>query len=399
MKKSLLFVINNFNIGGPQKSLLALLHELDFKKYDVDLLILQEGGKLVEFLPSEVSLVNPHKKHRYAILSKKHISRYILEMCRSLDIKFLYNTLKSIIFGVYKRNMTESKQKFWQRNKEVLPKLEKYYDIAFGVSSGHSLYFIIDCVNAKRKINWIRTDYRVLKRNKKIDSEYISKAEMSLSVSEQCKDIFIDEFKEINPKVEVIYNLLPVNLYNTLPADTTLMKKELQNQINLLTICRLDPHKGLDIAIKCCKILLEEGLNIKWFVLGEGSYKTKVEEMIEEFNLQGSFILLGSHLNTMKYINESDIFVHPSRFEGKSNVVDEAKYLCKPIVVTNYNTATEQINNMGNGIITEIDEGSLAKGILSIIQDKSLENKFIQNLKNDQYDRRISIKKFDNLFS
>ena len=83
---------------------------------------------------------------------------------------------------------TKAKQQFWVDNKWVDSTL-KHYDYAIGVSGGHSVYFIEDFINAKHKIGWIRTDYRVLKRDHNIDQKYFDKMDGMLSVSKMCSDI------------------------------------------------------------------------------------------------------------------------------------------------------------------------------------------------------------------
>ena len=94
--------------------------------------------------------------------------------------------------------------------------------------------------------------------------------------------------------------------------------------------------------------------------------------------------MLGIRENPYPYIKKSDIYVQPSRFEGKSIAIDEAKILNKPIVVTNFSTAKDQIINNKNGIITEMNSKSLANEIERIICDEKLKKKIILNLSNEK---------------
>ena len=57
MKKKLLFVIPSLRIGGAEKSLVNLLTELDYTKYDVDALLLTPVGELICLLPKEVNVL------------------------------------------------------------------------------------------------------------------------------------------------------------------------------------------------------------------------------------------------------------------------------------------------------------------------------------------------------
>src|SRR5690625_2098672 len=127
----------------------------------------------------------------------------------------------------------------------MLPKLEQDFDVAIGLSGGHSMMYVADCVNAKKKIGWIRTDYRVLGRDHNIDAQYFNEMDSIFSVSELCKNIFIEIFPQEEDKVHVMYNVLPFEMYNNIPADTLSISEEKDNY-KLLSISRLDPNKGLD---------------------------------------------------------------------------------------------------------------------------------------------------------
>lgn len=392
MNKSILFVINNFNIGGPQKSLLSLLYKLDYKKYNIDLLILNGEGSLVKYLPKEVRLLSTPTEVNYATLTPKGFIKKSIKMLFK-NYKLPIKALSPILRGLLKGNMGQKKQEYWLNIKNKLPKLNEEYDVAIGVSGGTSMMYITDCVNSKKRVGWIRSDYRVLKRNNEIDRLYFKKMDKIISVSHLCKDIFVDIFPETSTKIRVMYNVLPFEMYKNIPADTSKIKKE-RGLYNLLTICRLDPNKGLDLAMGALEILLNKNINVKWYILGGGAYKDELQKIIKKKGLQDYFILLGFQINTAKFIENSDIVVHPSRFEGKSNVVDEAKYLLKPIVATNYETVGEQITHEKNGLIAEMNSESIAEAVLKIIRDKDLSNKFRYELLNERYNDQQSLETF-----
>ena len=125
--------------------------------------------------------------------------------------------------------------------------------------------------------------------------------------------------------------------------------------------------------------------------MGEGKERSKLENLINELKLEDNFNLLGIRENPYPYIKKSDIYVQPSRFEGKSIAIDEAKILNKPIVVTNFSTAKDQIINNKNGIISEMNSKSLANEIERIICDKKLKKKIILNLSNEKIGNETEI--------
>jgi len=393
-KKRLLFVINNFNIGGPQKSLLSLLYKIDFNLYDVNLTILNGNGSLNKYLPKQVRVITPDPLVTYSTLPPKNFLVNSTKLLFSENYLFPLQAGYAAIKGYIKKNMTKEKQRYWKKVKHRLPTLDGKFDVAFGVSGGHSMMFVADCVVAKKKLGWIRSDYRVLNRDYAEDRSYFEEMDEILSVSKVCKDIFVDIFPEMSTKVQVMYNVLPFNMYENIPANTKLISED-KGITKLLTICRLDPHKGLDLAIGALEFLLENNANVRWYVLGGGSYEKELEDLIKEKGLENHFILLGFQFNTAEFIKRADIVVHPSRFEGKSNVIDEAKYLLKPIVATNYETVNEQLTHEKNGLISEMNSKSLASCIQKMIYDKYIRQQFSENLFNERYDDMESLKIFN----
>jgi len=395
-RKKILFVINNFDIGGPQKSLLSLLYRMDLNLYEVSLLILNGRGSLNEYLPEQVKIIEPNPLISYSLLPPKGFFKNTIKKMFSLDYSFALHAIPSVIKGLINKDMTKEKQRFWIKMKHSLPRLDMEFDVAIGVSGGHSMMYITDCVDSKKKIGWIRSDYRVLNRDHNIDKAYFKEMSEIISVSKICRDIFINIFPEALTKVKVMYNVLPFNMYKNIPADTSLIKNE-PGVVKLLTICRLDPNKGLDLAIGALEILLGKNRNVKWYVLGDGSYKKELERIIQEKGLENHLLLLGFQINTAEFIKRADIIVHPSRFEGKSNVIDEAKFLLKPIVATNYETVNEQIENGETGLISEMNSESLAICVEKMINGKKLKEEIYIKLKKEQYDDTKSIRTFQDI--
>jgi glycosyltransferase involved in cell wall biosynthesis len=397
-KKKILFVIANFNIGGPQKSLLALLYKINQDLFDINLLVLSGEGTLLKYLPSGIKLLEPDDKVKYSLLSINQLKSKTYSMLKNKGWVLVFNAIFALLRGVLIRNMGQARQKYWLKVKHVLPQVKGQFDVAIGVSGGHSMMFIADCISSHKKISWIRSDYRVLKRDLEIDREYFRKMDTIFSVSHQCKEIFNNIFPEYRNKVEVIYNMLPFKIYENIEARTELIPKN-DNEIILLSISRLDPGKGLDLALEALEILIKKNRKVRWYVLGDGRFRSEIEQIINDKGLRDHFILLGFQLNTMAFIEKCDIFVHPSRFEGKSNAVDEAKYALKPIVVTNYETVTEQISHKKTGLIAEMNPHSIATNIEYFLDNPLIFNEIRENLENSRYDDSVSLEQFQKLVS
>lgn len=79
-------------------------------------------------------------------------------------------------------------------------------------------------------------------------------------------------------------------------------------------------------------------------------------------------------------------------------VIDEAKILKKPIVVTNYKTVSDVIKDGEDGIVADFTPESVAEKIMMIINDKSLKDKIISNLECEIIGNENEIEKYISLW-
>lgn len=386
----LLFVVNNFNFGGPQKSLVNLFYELKSNDVEIDLMILNQQDKLTHYLPDYVNVIQVPSKYSLLILEKSNL---FTNMIRNLNKPLLI--LKVVIFVIKSQlklqDNTKSKQKFWIKNKWNDEDFTKHYDFAVGVSGGHSVYFIEDYIKANHKIGWIRTDYKVLKREHQLDKQYFEKMDGMIAVSNMTAESF-EKIFNITPYV--YYNSLPIKLYENIDGedfDTDF------NYMNLCTICRLDNGKGLDLLVEAAKILKNQEIKFKWYIVGTGKLEEWLKEEIQKNGLEKLVLPIGFKFNTGNILKKMDVLVHPSRFEGKSNTIDEALYYEIPVVATNFDTVYEQILNGENGFITNMNGNEIANKIFELYEDKQIYRKIKNNLHSSRMIPRAKGEEFINL--
>lgn len=394
MNKSILFVVNNLNIGGPQKSLLSLLHSFPID-YKIDLIVLNKEIGLEQYLPKNVTLIDISDDLPLLMLNRKGIGRIILNTFLRKP-KLGVKALRAIFTNLFFSSFVQKKQKFWIDNKQYLnQEVVKNYDYAVAVSGGHSIMYIVDFINAKSKIGWIRTEYQNLNRNIELDKKYFEKLNLILSVSNKCSDKFIEIFPEQKEKVKTFYNPLPYVMYNKLfgeNSDADCRKDE--NTVNITTISRLDQNKGFELLIEAARFLKEANYKYRWSIYGVGPLEDEIFKKIKENGLEMFVKLKGFEFNTGSILKKTDILVHPSKFEGKSNTIDEAKYYAVPIVSTNFPTVGEQLKNNYNAIITEMDGKSLFQGVVKMISEKSLRKEISRNLHKERQSTRDVYKEF-----
>lgn len=388
MKKNLLFVINNLNCGGAEKALISLLETIDYTVYDVDLFLFKHEGIFFNKIPKQVNLLKEPIEYQYFDKSIKIAISQCIKKGR-LDIA-LYRIGAGHIFKT-EQNKARCEQRVWKYLSRSLRPLNKMYDVAIGYLEKNPIFFCIDKVNAKKKIGFIHNDYEKLGMDFKIDLKYFDALDSIVTVSEECANVLKRRFPMYKQKVEVMYNIVSPSIIAKLALEKINMNYK---EIKLVSVGRLDYQKGFDLAIEACKNLVNEGYKIKWLVIGEGEERSKLERQIKDKNLVGIFNLLGMKENPYPFIREADIYIQPSRFEGKSIAIDEAKILNKPIVVTNFSTAKDQIKNEQNGLIVEMDSVSIFLGVKQLIDNLELRNHLTDNLSQEILGTESQIKVF-----
>lgn len=374
MKKSILFVINNLNCGGAEKALISLLETIDYTKFSVDLFLFKQEGIFLSKVPQNVNILDEPKL--YSIFDMPIITA-VCTALKAGKLSFALNRLRAGVIFKSEKNNAKCEQKVWKYKKSIFKKLTKDYDLAIGYLEKGPIYFCIDKVKAKTKVGFIHNDYKELGMDPKYDNKYFEQLDWVYTVSKECANVLEQVFPEFKPKINVMYNIISPKVLHRLAQEELNLNLE---GIKICSVGRLNAQKGYELAIGACKILVNEGVNIKWYVIGDGEERSNLEKLIIENNLQNHFYLLGIKENPYPYIKSADIYVQSSRFEGKSIAIDEAKILHKPIIVTNFSTSRDQIEHEKNGLIVEMKEEEIAEGIKRLIVDRKLKNSLIENL-------------------
>lgn len=162
----------------------------------------------------------------------------------------------------------------------------------------------------------------------------------------------------------------------------------------IVSVGRLIPLKGFDMAIDAAKIMKQDGCQFQWFILGNGELFDKLNAQIEDLELKDWVKLLGPKENPYAYIAKSDVVVQSSKYEGKSVVLDEAKILGIPIVSTNYDTVVDQIIPEKEGLIVNMDAEDIAHGIEEMFNNQMLYKTIKNYLNAHEYGNQADVEKY-----
>ena len=379
-------------IGGAEKALLGLLENIDTTKYEVDLFLMRHSGELMKYIPSNINLLP--EISQYADLAVP-----IGNVLKKGHFKIAYGRYKgkkAAVKRVSELGLGDNDVAIEYSHKytaKYMPKIsDKGYDLAISFLTPH--YFVTQKVNAKKKVAWIHTDYSRVEMDRESQLVMYSNYDKIASISDKAAEKFVRIFPSLKDKVITIQNILPEKYINKITDEFT-AENEISNDgsIKLLSIGRFCTAKNFDNIPEICKLIRNQGVNIKWYIIGYGGDEQLIKDKIAEFNMQDYVIVLGKKENPYPYIKASDIYIQPSRYEGKCVAVCEAQILNKPVIITNYATASSQLTDGFDGIVVPMDNQGCAEGIARVIRDKDLQNNLIENTKKTDYTNKNEIEK------
>lgn len=367
--KKILFIIESLQCGGAEKSLVSLLPLLDKSKYEVYLWVMYPGGVFEKLLPDNIHLVH------YDFKNNVVKSKFLYFFC-----KIFY----SIVYRLYRilHIKKHTAEVFWKCMRASYKNIDSKYDAIIAYQQGFPTYFVLDFMQAHKKICWINADIFSVGYNSDFNYQKYKLYDYIIPVSEILKRKIIDEWPDLEPKVHTIYDIINPDIVRELSLqniDIVFDKKKLI----LLTVGRLVPPKGYDLLLQAA-VELRKSISFVWYIIGEGRERTFIEESIRKQRLTENIILLGLKENPFPYMKACDIYVQTSKYEGFGMTVAEAKVLAKPIVTTNYQVVHNIIENYKNGLIVEMTGKAIADGVLYLYKNQGEREKIIDTLLHEE---------------
>lgn len=388
--KKILFVIYSLNNGGAERSLVNLLTEIDFTKYEVDLLLFAREGMFLAQVPDSVNIVQGPKVLEALYTQKKE----------QKNIKFeLYKYLATIVSHICEKGLQAQNAYRWIKfYSKITPKLGKKYDLAIAYISRDIMYYVDEKVNADKKIVFIHNDYRAAGHPKKYDEPYFRRMDALITISDTCTEVLKEEFPDLEEKIYNLPNIISSSAIRKRASEKEVEEFSEYKGIKIVSVGRLNVQKGFDLAIEAAVLLKKRRLKFKWLILGNGELMSELSDQIKRNHVEDEIILIGSRENPYIYMKSADVVVQTSRWEGKSVVLDEAKIIGTPIVTTNYPTAKDQIINEKEGIIVDMTPIAIAEGIERLVENKKLKESIHEYLINHEYGNVEEMKKYYSVF-
>ena len=395
-QKRLLIAMDTMMCGGIEKSVVSLLGALPRERYDVTLLLLTKRGEFLPMIPdwvrvAEVPLTSDGRaewvRGRRAVLREAlrrgRLIRAGLLLWRRLWCRLAVSPafwpvvdFRAILRGVR------------------LDDVE--YDCAIAYHNIEQAVLVADRIRARRKITWFHTELSALPFNPRTFRSVYRLFDIFAAAS----DAVMGELRRFFPKDAAKVRLLPYVIerdsYHRMATQGSGFTDGYQG-LRILSVGRLAPQKGFDLAIEVHAQLLRAGYPHRWYVLGQGPEEAALRKLIRERGVEDTFLLLGVQVNPYPFFAQCDLYVQPSRYEGYCLTVAEARAFAKPIVCTDFAGAREQIEDGVTGRVVPYETGSIFGAVRELLEHPERRQEFSARIEASWKDPRDPIRAFCNV--
>tara|TARA_A100001388_G_scaffold113058_1_gene83192 strand:- start:4205 stop:5287 length:1083 start_codon:yes stop_codon:yes gene_type:complete len=180
-------------------------------------------------------------------------------------------------------------------------------------------------------------------------------------------------------KIKIIYN-------GAKSFNFKIRKYDPMKGLNLISIGSLTYQKGFDVSIRAISEIPD--LINSYVILGEGEMRNKLLEIIKKNNLGEKVKLLGFKENIQEYLDNSDLGLIPSRWEGFGLVTFEMLSSGLPLLINKNYGGPKEIKECNSVFLKDISSVNNLIFFLKKIRTKLLKNDL------DFHDGRNLSKKF-----
>ncbi len=378
MKKKLLFVINTLSRAGAEVALLELLRALDPEKYDISLFVLMGQGELLPELPDYVRVRNRDFCEESVLTGagRRHMVRTVLRALASRGTalrRFPYLLGTSV--SMLRRGRLMVDKLLWPVMADGAMRMEERFDLAVAFLEGGAACYVANHVKADKKAAFIHIDYAQAGYDRTLDGSCYLKFDRIFTVSEEIQEPFYRIYPELRGRLAVFPNILNAERIRRRAEEPGGFPGPYDG-VKILTVARLSTQKALEISIDAMKLLKEQGIKARWYVLGEGDQRSFLEERIRRNGLEENFILAGAVDNPYPWYAQTDLYVHCTRYEGKSIAIQEAQLLGCALLVSDCSGNREQVADGVDGLLCELTPEGICRGIRALLSNPDKTNQY-----------------------
>jgi len=213
---------------------------------------------------------------------------------------------------------------------------------------------------------------------------YLRRADKVVAVSGFTCDALTREMGVQPTKLALIQNGVDTDRFTPGHVDPAFLASHgLADKKIVLTVGRLVPRKGIDMAIRAMRLVVNEMPNVHHVIVGVGDYEPELRRIIAEEKLADYVSLVGktSDADLLNYLRCCDVFLMPNRTmpdgdtEGFGLVFREANACARPVVGGRAGGAVEAVVDGESGfLVNGKDAGDIAAALLKLLTDPGLAN-------------------------
>lgn len=173
-------------------------------------------------------------------------------------------------------------------------------------------------------------------------------AALVVCVSKQIRSIAINHYGVLPERVHVVRCGID-------PEQFTSGSLSSSSTLKMIAVARMHPVKGLCDLIEACLILKRQGHMFTLKIVGDGSEREKIDNLIKKYGLSANVHLYGSLANERLsgIYNEHQICVLPSYSEGVPVTLMEAMASGLAVVATDVGGVSELVETGKNGLLVQ----------------------------------------------
>lgn len=362
--KRIVFVLPRMGMGGTERALLRLLRHAPREGAEITLLLLERGGELLEEVPSFVQI-------RYAAAGSgvEALRRRTSAALKKLGAAHFFSAAKRLYHALGPRlaGGTEAGE----------------YDIAVAFADGLATWYTARSLRAETKLAFIHTDYRMAGYNAEKDREIYRSFQSVWLVSEKARESFLSALPEYAGAARVLRNAVDTAELRELAAVPPEGMRP--GGLRLVTVGRLNHEKGVNKIPLVLKALLDRGLEVTWYLVGDGPERGALTASAGQLGLGEHLVLLGAKRNPYPYMAACDVYVQPSDYEGYCIALAEARALCRPCVACGFSGAAEQLRDGITGFVVGFSPQALAEKLSQLLADEDLRKQMSEALEQEDH--------------
>lgn len=356
--------------AGAEKVLVSFANDLVQRGNEVEILELYDRGLLKPQFDSRVKF--------NVICSKEYTEKYYSSLEEVKAEHSLIKKIRKLLKLIFSKIV--GYRKFAEKlcAKQYA---DKEYDVAINYLETESPIFLLNNIKAKKYIQWYHTDIANSDNPELTDSmiyEY-EKMDAIICVAETAKKSFVTRYPKLEKNTYVIYNFFDTDYIIAKSKEIFQYTITEKRNFVLLSVGRMTAPKKYTRFLNVLSRLKKEGYQFDWYVLGDGLERTKIENRINELELNDRVYLKGLTDNPYKYMAGCDLYVLPSGWEGFPTVTVEAKILNCAVLATDVSGIREQLIHGETGWIVDNNEEAIYTGLKYLLDNPKVIEKIKSN--------------------